>query len=62
VRTAILLLNLGGPSTLDEVEPFLANLFADPEIISFPFSRWFQGPLARLIARKRGRSSASATE
>ena len=32
----ILLLNLGGPDTLDDVEPFLYNLFSDPEIFSLP--------------------------
>lgn len=26
----VLLLNLGGPETLDDVQPFLFNLFADP--------------------------------
>jgi len=35
-RVGVLLLNLGGPDTLDDVEPFLYNLFADPEIIRLP--------------------------
>ena len=35
-RIGVLLLNLGGPNTLDEVEPFLFNLFSDPEIITLP--------------------------
>ena len=29
-RIGVLLLNLGGPETLDDVQPFLFNLFADP--------------------------------
>ena len=29
-RVGVLLLNLGGPDTLDDVQPFLFNLFADP--------------------------------
>lgn len=29
-RVGILLLNLGGPETLNDVQPFLFNLFADP--------------------------------
>lgn len=29
-KVGILLLNLGGPETLDDVQPFLFNLFADP--------------------------------
>jgi ferrochelatase len=47
--TAIVLLNLGGPATLDDVEPFLLELFADREIIQLPFQRWL-GPF---IARRR---------
>jgi protoheme ferro-lyase len=31
----VLLLNLGGPDTLDDVQPFLYNLFADPDIIRY---------------------------
>ena len=29
-KVGVLLLNLGGPDTLDDVQPFLYNLFADP--------------------------------
>lgn len=29
-KIGVLLLNLGGPETLDDVQPFLFNLFADP--------------------------------
>lgn len=43
--TGIVLLNLGGPATLDDVEPFLTRLFQDPEIFKLPFQstagRWF---------------------
>jgi ferrochelatase len=49
VKTGIVMLNLGGPATLDEVEPFLLELFADREIIQLPFQRWL-GPY---IARRR---------
>jgi ferrochelatase len=43
------MLNLGGPATLDDVKPFLLELFADREIIQLPFQRWL-GPF---IARRR---------
>jgi ferrochelatase len=43
------MLNLGGPATLDDVEPFLLELFADREIIQLPFQKWL-GPY---IARRR---------
>jgi ferrochelatase len=49
IRTGIVMMNLGGPATLDEVEPFLLELFADREIIQLPFQRWL-GPF---IARRR---------
>lgn len=51
--TAVLLLNLGGPVNLDQVEPFLAELFGDRDLIRLPGPAWLQGPLARLIARLR---------
>lgn len=52
-ETAILLLNLGGPVNLDQVEPFLAELFGDRDLIRLPGPAWLQGPFARLIARLR---------
>ncbi|HLO85083.1 MAG TPA: ferrochelatase [Nostocaceae cyanobacterium] len=51
-RVGVLLLNLGGPDKLEDVGPFLYNLFSDPEIIRLPF-RWLQKPLAWLIASRR---------
>ncbi|HEX5387054.1 MAG TPA: ferrochelatase [Gemmatimonadales bacterium] len=47
--TGIVMLNLGGPATLDAVEPFLLRLFEDREIIQLPFQR-FLGPF---IAKRR---------
>jgi len=35
-KVGVLLLNLGGPETLDDVEHFLFNLFNDPDIIRLP--------------------------
>jgi ferrochelatase len=51
--TAILLLNLGGPVNLDQVEPFLAALFGDRDLIRLPGPAWLQGPFSRLIAKLR---------
>lgn len=34
-KVGVLLLNLGGPEKLDDVQPFLYNLFADPDIIRY---------------------------
>jgi protoporphyrin/coproporphyrin ferrochelatase len=52
-KTAVVLLNLGGPDSLDAVEPFLFNLFNDPDIINFPLSFLFRTRLAKLISSKR---------
>ena len=51
MKIAIILFNLGGPDSLDAVQPFLRNLFSDPAIITLP--AWLRLPLARLIARRR---------
>lgn len=55
-RVGVLLLNLGGPEQLDDVQPFLFNLFSDPEIIRLPVS-WLQRPLAWLISTTRAKKS-----
>lgn len=51
----IVLFQLGGPDTLDAIQPFLFNLFCDPDIIDFPFARIGRRPLARLIATTRAK-------
>lgn len=51
---SVVLLQMGGPATLDEIEPFLRSLFSDKDIIRLPRPmRPFQGALARLVARRR---------
>ncbi|WP_458648421.1 ferrochelatase [Sivoneniella epilithica] len=55
-RVGVLLLNLGGPDRLEDVRPFLFNLFSDPEIIRLPFP-WLQKPLAWLISTSREKKS-----
>ncbi len=51
MKIAVVLFNLGGPDSLDAVEPFLKNLFSDPAIIALPAI--FRRPLARIIASRR---------
>lgn len=55
-RVGVLLLNLGGPDRLEDVRPFLYNLFSDPEIIRLPVP-WLQSPLAWLISTSRAKKS-----
>lgn len=47
--TAVLLTNMGGPKTLDDVHDFLHNLFADRDIMKFPFQKY----MAKFIAKRR---------
>ena len=55
----MLLLNLGGPETLDDVQPFLYNLFADPDIIRLPKAAQFLQPfIATVISTLRAPKSA----
>ncbi len=50
-KVAVVLLNLGGPDSLQAVKPFLFNLFYDPAIMAFKNPlRWL---VARIISRKR---------
>ena len=51
VNVAIILFNLGGPDSLDAVQPFLTNLFSDPAILRIP--SFVRAPLARFIAWRR---------
>ena len=55
-RLGVLLLNLGGPDKLEDVRPFLYNLFSDPELIRLP-SPLLQAPLAWLISTLRFKKS-----
>jgi ferrochelatase len=52
-RVGVVLFQLGGPDSIDAIEPFLYNLFCDPDIIDFPFARLAREPLARLISSRR---------
>jgi len=54
-RLGVVLFQLGGPDTLESIEPFLYNLFCDPDIIDFPFARIGRKPLAKLISSTRAR-------
>lgn len=47
--TAVVIFNLGGPDSPEAVQPFLENLFNDPDIFKLPF----QKSLARFISKKR---------
>jgi ferrochelatase len=52
-KIAVVLFQLGGPDSLETVEPFLFNLFMDPDIINFPLAFLARRPLAKLISGRR---------
>ena len=54
-RIAVVLFQLGGPDTLEAIEPFLFNLFCDPDIIDFPGARIGRRALAKLISSTRAK-------
>ena len=54
-RYAVVLFQLGGPDSQAAVEPFLYNLFRDPDIINFPGSFLARKPLAKLISTTRSK-------
>ena len=65
MKKAVILFNLGGPDKLENVEPFLFNLFNDPAIISlpgifrYPLQTYFKrrAPVAKAIYAEMGGKS-----
>ena len=51
-KIGVVLLNLGGPDSLQAVRPFLYNLFSDREIIRLG-PAFLQKPIAKLISTLR---------
>jgi protoporphyrin/coproporphyrin ferrochelatase len=50
-------MNLGGPRNLDEVEPYLCQLFSDPLVFSVPLGP-FRKVFARVVSHPRAPSAA----
>ena len=55
MKTAVVLLNLGGPDRPESVKRFLFNLFNDPLIIRLP--GFLRTPLAWLISTRRNKEA-----
>ncbi|HOO50429.1 MAG TPA: ferrochelatase [Alphaproteobacteria bacterium] len=57
-KTAVVLLNLGGPDKPESIRPFLINFFMDKNIIKAPYPiRYF---ISRMIANKRSKNEAGS--
>ncbi|MFK5956150.1 MAG: ferrochelatase [Planctomycetota bacterium] len=53
-RTGVLLLQMGGPRNLDEVQSYICNLFQDPYLVQLPAPiSWLRKPLAHWVAKRR---------
>lgn len=57
-RISVVLFNLGGPDSLEAVQPFLYNLFSDPDIFRLPLARLTQKPFATWVSRRRAPEAA----
>ncbi len=58
-RNAVILMNLGGPGKIEEIEPFLYNLFCDPDIFHIPVG---QNIFAKIISKVRSGKVAKQYE
>lgn len=56
-HTAVVVMNLGGPDSLDAVQPFLHNLFSDPDLIQLPLGFLWQDRFAKWVAARRAPES-----
>lgn len=55
--TAVVLMNLGGPDDLDAVEPFLFNIFSDPDMVQLPLGVLWQKTFARKLSKRNAPDS-----
>lgn len=59
-KTAVVLFNVGGPSSEGEIYPFLVSFFSDPAILTLP--QPFRGGVAKIIAFIRSRKTKKIYE
>jgi protoporphyrin/coproporphyrin ferrochelatase len=57
-KIGVVLFQLGGPDSIDAIEPFLYNLFCDPDIINFPGAFLARKVLAKFISSRRSKRVA----
>ena len=54
-KIGVVLLNMGGPDSLEAIQPFLYNLFSDHDIIQIP--KPIQKPVAWIISKTRAKKT-----
>lgn len=62
MKTALLVLNFGGPQQEREVESFLYELFSDKDVIPMPFGRWGSETFADWLAPRRAPTTIAQYE
>jgi protoporphyrin/coproporphyrin ferrochelatase len=58
IKTLYLIVNFGGPRSIDEVEPFLKTLLLDKDVVRTPFPNFIHDLLFKRIAKKRSKKVA----
>ncbi len=53
-KLGILLAQMGGPADLDQVEPFIKAIFADPDLIDVPGPPWAGRAVGTIVSKLRG--------
>jgi ferrochelatase len=53
MKTAVMIVNMGGPDNLDSVKQYLTNIFEDPAIISYPVGQFLRNKFAAKLANSR---------
>lgn len=54
-KTVLFIMGMGGPDSIEAIEPFLFNLFSDRDIIDFHLGNTLQKFIAKKIAAKRSK-------
>jgi ferrochelatase len=57
MNVAVIISNMGGPDSLEDIEPYLYNIFIDPDIIDIPLPSPLRKRFVRWFARKRAPES-----
>ncbi len=53
-RIGVVLVQMGGPLDLDQVEPFIKSIFADPDLIAVPGPAWTSELVGTIVSKMRG--------
>ncbi len=57
-KDVLFIMGMGGPDSIEAIEPFLFNLFSDKDIIDFRMGNILQKFIAKKIAKKRSKKLA----